>query len=267
MKQKLVLLISVGVGLLAFWLTARYLAAERDKLYRGAEQVQILAANRDLPAGTVLTFADLARKRVYKTAVGENVFRPEDLERVLDKKLRFSLRREEPLWWSHVDVPEVGRGGLAPMVKSGLRALSIGVGGQQAVSGLVQPNDRVDVLGTFELPARDQAAELETVTLTMLQDVTVLATGQRLAQDELFDDDAWSRRAGGYNTVTLEVTPREAELLVFAQQLKGTLTLTLRNPADVGFERDLPTVNFDRVESSLPALNEYRQQQIRHKRD
>ena len=72
-------------------------------------------------------------------------------------------------------------------------------------------------------------------------------------------------RAGGYTTVTLEVTPRETELLVFAQQLQGRLTLSLRNPSDVSFEKDLPSVDFNRLEESLPDLNQYRQRNIRHK--
>jgi len=74
-------------------------------------------------------------------------------------------------------------------------------------------------------------------------------------------------RSSSYSTVTLEVTPREAELLVFAQQMKGRITLALRNSGDVSFEKDLPTVNFEKMESELQELNTYRQRNIRHKRD
>ena len=78
--------------------------------------------------------------------------------------------------------------------------------------------------------------------------------------------DRWSRVGNSsYSTVTFEVTPREAELLIFAQGTQGRLTLTLRNPDDVGFEKILPEVNFQLVEKSLPDLNDYRQKTIRHK--
>lgn len=267
MKQRIVLIASILVGLLAFWLTGDHLQRERARLYAGAAKVEILAAARDLPAGTVLKVEDLGKKSVYKTAVGENVFRPADVNTVLDKKVLFSLKSGEPLWWSHVQLPDRARGGLAPTVRPGLRALSLNVGGAAAVSGLVQPNDRVDIIGTFTFPSRKQAGQVEAVTLTLLQDVSVLATGQRLGKSDLMSGDAWAQNAGGYSTVTLEVSPREAEVLTFAQHVKGQLTLALRNPEDVSFERDLPEIDFQHLENRLPELNTYRQKSIRNKTD
>ncbi|MBU0679442.1 MAG: Flp pilus assembly protein CpaB [Verrucomicrobia bacterium] len=266
MKQKMVLLISVVIGLTAFWATHQYLRSERARIYKGAQKIKVLVARSDLAAGTVLQVEDLASKSLFKAAVGENVFSPGDLDTVLGKKLRYSLRREEPLWWSHVDVPIRDKGGLAALVMPGMRAVSIAVGGADAVSGLVKPNDHVDILGTFTMASRKTPGETETVTLTVLQDVTVLATGQRLGRDE-FVGQGLSARSSGYSVVTLEVTPREGELLVFAQKVKGSLTLSLRNSDDVSFEKDLPEVDFQHIENKLPELNTYRQRHIRHKTD
>jgi Flp pilus assembly protein CpaB len=72
-------------------------------------------------------------------------------------------------------------------------------------------------------------------------------------------------RSFGYSSVTFEVTPREAELLVFAQHMRGQLTLSLRHPEDVTFERALPEVNFQYLEKSLPEINLNRQREIRNK--
>jgi pilus assembly protein CpaB len=267
MKSKIVLIAAVVVGLAAFLLTGQYLKSEREKLYAGAEKVRILASARDLLAGTVLKFEDIGGKSVYKTAVGENVFRPDDLNLVLDKRLIYPLKAGEPLWWSHVDVPQAGRGGLSAMITTGMRAISISVGGAAAVSGLVRPNDHVDILGTFTFPSRRQQGETEAVTLTLLQDVTVLATGTRLGKQGVYGADTWSQQAGGYSTVSLEVTPREAEMLTFAQHVKGQLVLALRHEDDVSFEKSLPEVDFQLIETRLPELNQYRQKNIRHKKD
>lgn len=266
MKQRLVLIASLLIGLLAFWLTAVHLKSERERLYAGAAKITIVAAARDLPSGTILKIEDLGRKQVFKSSVGENVFRPEDVNLLRDKKLQFPLKAGEPVLWYHVQVSDRGAGGLASTVKSGLRAISLSVGGAAAVSGLVQPNDRVDIIGTFTFPSRKDPGQMEAVTLTLLQDVSVLATGQRLGKSDLLGDSAGGA-SGGYGTVTLEVTPREAELLTFAQHVKGQLTLSLRNPEDVSFEKDLPEINFQHLETKLPDLNLYRQQYIRHKTD
>jgi pilus assembly protein CpaB len=133
------------------------------------------------------------------------------------------------------------------------------------VSGLVQPNDRVDVLGSFMLPSKTNPQQMEAVTLTVLQDVSVLATGQMLGKPMGDASDRARMGMTGYSTVTFEVTPREAELLAFVENMKGRLTLTLRNPADGSYEKDLPEINFDMLEKELPQLNAYRQDEIRRK--
>lgn len=269
MKQKAILMVAILVGILAFALTHNYLRIERDKLYAGAEKITTIAAGKDLPAGTVLKVEDLGTLSVFKSAVGGQAVLPEDLNTILGKKLRYSVRRNDPVLWSSVDVPERMRFGLAPMIKPGLRAVSLAIAGESAVSGLVQPNDRVDILGTFTMPSRTVAGQMETVTLTVLQDVSILATGTRLAKGEGGYQSAFadSGRPASFSSVTLEVTPREAELLVFAQNMKGQLTLTLRNPEDVSFEKSMPEVNFQYLETQLPALNEFRQRNIRYKQD
>lgn len=264
MKMKIILVAAILSGVGAFVLTHSYLKAERAKIYAGAERIQIIAASADLPAGTVLRAEDLGSKTVFKASVGTDTVKMEELSSIVGKKLLRPIRRMDPLTWSHIGVSEQMRSGLAPTIRPGMRAVSLGIGGEAAVSGLVQPNDRVDILGTFSFPSPTQAAQVETVTLTVLQDVTVLATGQRLAKGGSFADDG---RSFGYSTVTFEVTPREAELLVFAQNMRGQLTLTLRHPEDVSFERALPEVNFQFLEKSLPEINLRRQREIRNKNE
>lgn len=268
--QILILIISIIAGLLAFWLTARYINSKMDEvdalkrdLYADAERIPVVVAYRDLPAGTVLRSDDLAQKSVFRGAITENTVLPEDVGMILGRALRYMVRREEPLLWNYIDMPYQPGRGLAPRISPGLRALSISVSSPSSVSGLVQPSDRVDVLGTFTFPSGTRPGEMETLTLTMLQDVTVLATGQQMAHARGIEPTRG--RGGGYSTVTLEITPREAEMLVFAQVMRGDLTLTLRHPDDMGFERDLPKINFEHIEQHLEELNLYRQRVIRHK--
>jgi len=265
MKQKAVLIVSVIVGLLAFWMTHQYLQAEREQLMKDAAKVEVIAAARDLTAGTTLKIEDLRSTwiYVYRGGFSSDFIQPTNVDKIINRKIRWPIESRKPLTWSNVEMPEM-RHGLAPIIADKLRAVSIAVGGEAAVSGLIQPTDRVDILGTFTFPSRTGGKEMENVTLTLLQDVTVLATGQQLAKQEFEEPDRY-QRVGSYSTVTFEVTPREAELLVFAQTVHGKLTLTLRNPSDMSFEKDLPEVNFQHIEKNLPELNDYRQRNIRHK--
>jgi len=269
MKQRMVLIISVVVGLLAFGMTQRYFQArmadlenERAQLISSEKRVEVIAAGRELPAGTILLKKDLLSKSIPGREVTKNTIMVSDLDRFLGKKLKQSMDKEETLMWSYVDVPFRPGSGLAPVITSGRRAISISISGAAGVSGLVQPNDRVDVLGSFTFPSRKDPDKTEWVTLTILQDVSILATGQTLGKSELGDRP---HPTSGYNTVTVEVSPREAELLVFVENMRGHLTLSLRNPEDVSYEKNLPEINFSMLEQEMPILNDYRQQIIRHK--
>lgn len=260
MKNKLVLLIAVMVGIVAFWLSARYLDKERDKLYEGAVKIEVIAAARDLPAMSIIKTEDLGRKKVYKSAVGENVFLVEDLYKLKDKRLKYPVKKGSPIMWSQVDMPRDVATGLAPIIKKRNRAISIAISGAPAVSGLINPSDQVDVLGTFTFPSRTNPQQVESVTLTLMQNVKVLATGTRLAGQ---DEETARAQQAGYSTVTFEVSPEEAEILVFAQQTRGQLYLTLRNPDDIYSKDSLPSVNFEYLEAELQKINELRQMEIR----
>lgn len=266
MKPKLVLMISIGVGLAAFWLTATYLRNEMRKLEVREQRITVVAANKDLPAGTTIQAGDLAAAEVSRFGLQGRAVLASEYQEIIGRKLLYHIARGGIILWSDVGVTYMQESGLAETVSSGLRAFSIPVDAVSSVSALVKPNDHVDILGTFTLPSKDVPGEVEVITITVLQDVTVLATGQNMANRPA-DASGRSGSARGYNTITLEVSPREAELLAFLQSMKGRVTLSLRNPADVSFVTDLPEVNFKHIEEHLPELNLTRQREIRHKKD
>jgi len=274
MNQKIVPIASAAIGIVAFALTHQYLKSQwrqvRDELARiraGAREIEVVVAAEDIPQGATLQRSDLAKKTAYErdVTVRGHVVLVEDANFILGRQTMFKIDRGEAIFWSDIEGGAQAGMGLAYMVKPGMRALSLSVSGAEAVSGMVEPNDRVDVLGTFAFPSKSVEGEMESVTLTILQDVTVLATGTQVSRQSPAGMPG-SRRSG-YNTVTVEVTPREAELLVFAQQMKGSLTLSLRNPGDLSFERDLPETDFSQLQDKLPELNLIRQRNIRHKKN
>lgn len=269
MKQKFVLIAAIVFGLVAAFLTRSWIDGKeaeyekrRQDLLGKAARVRAVVVARALPSGTVLQIEDLAQANVLELAVrGRPVITPDDVGRAVGRRLEQSVEKGAPLFWSDIEGGTSGYRGLAYDIRPGMRAASIAVSGANAVSGMVRPNDTVDVLGTFVFDASDAPDSSDLVTLTMLQNVTVLATGTETAKTI----DPMERGSSGYSTVTLEVTPREAELLVFAQQMRGRLSLTLRSPTDVEYEKELPRIDFKAVESRLVELNEYRQTRIRNR--
>jgi pilus assembly protein CpaB len=229
----------------------------------------VVVAGKDIPTGTTLTRESkgelLATLSMPKRSVTSRNIRPEDLELLIGRKFQNTVNKNSPIFWSDIVGDEQKGGDLATMVNENERAVSIPVDVTSSVTGLVEPNDHVDILGTFTFPSTKGDPQLDTVTLTILQNVTVLATGKETARN-LMDAGRTgaTKMAISYSTVTLLVTPKEAEMLVFAMQ-KGRLTLTLRNPADVGSARDLANINFNYLEKKVGEFNEARQDRLKGK--
>ncbi len=268
MKQKFILIVSIGIGILAAILSYSWIKSknanfekEKNRLYKDAETVQVLAAARPLPSGTTIQPSDFGLLTVFaKTVTDDNILEA-DRMRIVGRTLLHPLDMKNPVLWTYIDGGKQRSRNLSDDINAKMRAVSIPVSGASGVSGMVRPNDSVDVLGSFVLPAAGATGnpeELEMVTLTVLQNVTILAIGsdtQRTFSEK--------KNNSGYGTVTLQVTPREAEVLVFAQQMKGKLFLTLRNPSDIYFEPELERVDFNQIERELKSLNQFRQEKIR----
>jgi pilus assembly protein CpaB len=109
--------------------------------------------------------------------------------------------------------------GLPSLIPPGMRAVSVRVNDTTSVSGFVQPGTRVDVL----LTGNPQGSN-EQQTTTVLENVAVIATGQKLERNS-------AGEAQSFPVVTLLVSPDDAERLTLASS-QGHIQLALRNPLD-----------------------------------
>ncbi len=144
--------------------------------------------------------------------------------------------------------------GLATQVGISKRALSIPVSDITGVTKLVKPGDRIDVIANIGYQGQGgQVSEVK----TLLQDIQVLAVGEVIQNQipSVFEEDPLTstrravnmRGSRAFNTVTLEVTPLEAQALIFTIEGSGaTLYLTLRNPVD-RVVSSIPTTTVDEV--------------------
>ncbi len=264
MQRKIVLVVSLVAGLVAAVLTRSYLtikeneiAAEKQRLIDKYKTIEVLAFTHDIPAETVLSRRDLGVMTVPARGLRGQALTEANLADVIGRKTVIGHKAKEIVFWSDIEGGNPAARGLSADVKRQMRAMSINVNGAASVSGMVKPNDHVDVIGTFNFP--DDEGKLrrgDPITCTILQNVLVLATGKETAKSQTRE---LGFRNSGYSTVTLEVTPREAEMLAFAEQIKGRLILTLRNRNDTSSEKELPQVNYEKIRQEMEELNQKRQ--------
>ena len=261
MKRKIVLIASLAAGIVAAVLTRIYLSAKDrevesriDEVYRNlGGKVYALAFTHEVPAGKELTENDLGYMPVPAKGVNGLAVTKDEYKTVIGRTLRVGHKKNDVLFWADLEGGNLMKENrLSSVVSRGMRAVSINCSGAASVSSMVKPDDYVDVIGTFNLDGTVGSRDF--VTLTLLQNVHVLATGNETAKLP-------SRRpsaSSGYSTVTLEVTSREAEMLAFAEQIKGRLILTLRATDDMDHQDELPEVNLEKIKSEFKQLDEDR---------
>ncbi len=113
-------------------------------------------------------------------------------------------------------------GYMSAMLPAGQRAIATSISTDTSAGGFILPNDRVDVIMT----RREQTETGEQfVTETILQNIRVLAIDQTVEEK-----DGESVVVG--STATLQLDPRQTEILTVAQQMADRLTLSLRSLED-----------------------------------
>ena len=187
---------------------------------------QVLVAANQLQAGALLQPGDIAGAAMPVSAVpaGASADTPADRAAMVGSMIRTPIAPGSPLLASAVIHPG-DHGFLAAVLAPGMRATTIGVDAISGAAGLIWPGDHVDVLLTqtsddANLPAGSRiAAEL------VLQNVRVIATGQQLVQGTVNNNGQPQAPA---TTVTLEVTPEQAERCAVATHL-GPLSLVVHS--------------------------------------
>jgi len=185
-----------------------------------------LVAARPLRAGTLIKPEDFAGQEmdVAEAPPGARRDTREARAEIFGAMVRRSLPQGDPM--QEADVLRPGdRGFLAAVLGPDMRAVSVGVDAVSGSAGLIWPWDRVDVVLTQQLsddalpPHRRVAGE------TVLPDVRVIAIDQVLVQGAMGDAPEGNRTV---RTVTLEVSPKQAERVAVATRL-GRLSLIVRS--------------------------------------
>jgi len=167
--------------------------------------------------------------KVPSVATPEGSFN--SLEKVVGRVTLTRIAAREPIINSRL-ATEGSSAGLSAIIPEGYRAMSVRVDDEVGIAGFVMPGTLVDVLAVITPQNNTQGP----ISKIVLQNIKVLASGQDLDQPKN------EREANSVRSVTLQVTPEQAEKLNLSAS-EGRLRLALRNSKDQG---DEPTLGADK---------------------
>ena len=212
-KTLILMLVAVSCGLVASFMTSRYLSAQQQEVVVEEEKVPVLVARRKIDAFHQLNDPEAFEVRMFaisnatKDAIG-------DFEEVKGRVLKNALEAGKPL--AESDLLEEGLYMLDYKLRPGEVAMSVKLNPESAVSGFIVPGSRVDVVATVTRAV----AGTQPYTKVILQNVEVLAINQQMTAHEGVANQSVDR-------ATLRVTHAQAEELANYADT-GTLKLLLR---------------------------------------
>ncbi len=207
------------------WLTQRTAEVEAAPLTRPvAPQKSVLVARVAIARGQILKPGDFAWQPWPETGVNPAYIQAgtKPIEAFAGWVARDPIGKGDPITETKIVAPG-SRGFLAAALGSGMRAVSVPVTATSGISGFVFPGDQVDILITQTLPITGGKADAvqHKASETVLHDVRVIAVDQKL--------DKGGEAVVAHN-VTLEVTPKQSEMIAVATEM-GKLSLSLRSLA------------------------------------
>lgn len=220
-KNWVVLLSALGVGGLAALGAKNYLGsqiAEIEAREKNKAMVQVVVAKIDLEKGSRLLAENMAMRSVPKEWAHSGAITPDQFGRAEGSTLAYSASAGEPVIWAQLEGQKAPT--FSARLSNGRRAVTVPVDEISSLSGMVEPGDLIDIVVSIKNDKKN-------FTFTLLQSVTVLATGTKSSQE---DEDP-EGRSRTFSTITLDTSPEDAKRVIAAREV-GRVTALLRAPND-----------------------------------
>jgi len=240
MKTKAIvpMLVGVGIGLLALKLGWNYMDRHRATAAASQGDCPVVIAKIRIPPGKPLQSADLEVVKWPRSSVPPKAF--SETEKLIGRVGVTSLAAKLPILDTMLAPPGAAPG-LPALIPPGYQAMTVKVDEFAGVGGFLKPDDKVDVVATFSVK-RGQNDRTETVTRTILRDITVVAVGQEIQANE-------NNEPMVVRSVTLQVKPEQAQRLSLAST-RGTIRLSLRSGQGPSGISALPAITFGELLNS-----------------
>jgi pilus assembly protein CpaB len=227
-----------------------YVQGVRQEATAPPDMVSVVTSKQDIAAGTKLsnlvaggafTTIEIPADALVQGAIT-------DLSQIEDQTTRFPILQGEQISVARLENSEIQVEGGPLGIPQGHRALTIPLGMPQAVGGVVRTGDHVTVYATFQdisvlaAPIKQALAgkiagteriELGNFTFTLVPDAQLLKVGLPSSSGVRSED-------GEDVAITLALTPKDAQLVVYAKEL-GRVWLALLPPNEQGAKE--PPVN------------------------
>jgi len=235
-KETLSLWISIGAGLFSVFLIFSYTQEKTQEISKVfGKQVSVVVAK-----SFINEMQTLQQNMLETIEIPEKFVQPgfaKEIQDVVGLVALAPIEEGEQVLANKIILPGPETG-LSLQVTPGKRAFSIPVNRTRAVSLLLKPGDRVDVLAKVSLKKGNSQVKY---IKTLLQDIVILATGSDIVRElprihetvggQLMVKNL--RMENEFDTLTIEASPQDTQKMIYILSSDpNDIFFTLRHPSD-----------------------------------
>lgn len=246
-KKNLPIIAGVTAAVIGVLLMTRQMSERKTALEKQytRDMIGVAVAKKDMEAGSLLNPEQIGRIKMAADPQPWSIIKLEDPDASVEARRQYedsmamlsgrvlnrNLKKGELILRTDFQTSQIG--GLSDVLSGTQRGVAVEVDRGSTMSGLLQPNDRVDVLATYEAgpTISGEASRRIARTVVVLKDVSILAVGSKMA-------GGTADARGGATTIILGVEPDQALALSHVQkQAKISLLLRPREGARTDYSK------------------------------
>lgn len=245
------ILLPALLAILAAFIYVMIVKGEKDKADAAQKRVDVFVAMKDIKEHEVIKGEYLQHVPIPKSYVQKDalLFNSDaDLRALENTVARIQIPKGNQISKYAIASlsPEVGLSSKIPVQMRGVVLSDI----PTATASMIKPDDNVDILLTLE--ANLKSGQRQNVTVTLLQNIKVLAVGGDLGQGldaktaaALKNKDEESAAFSDSTALSLALSPRDAQYLALAKK-QGDISVALRSHGDIA-RYTMEIASFDKL--------------------
>ncbi|MDD2371736.1 MAG: Flp pilus assembly protein CpaB [Firmicutes bacterium] len=216
--KKRIYIIAIIAGLITAFLTVSYINNSSNQIPVSLKNSEVIVAISDIPANTEITNNMVTVKEIPASAIQANAIR--SISEAVGQITSTNIISGEQIITERLAIGQANAS-VSYTIPENMRAISIPIKETTGVAGYVSIGDKIDILINDVVSGKN-------ITTTKLQNIIVLEKGVNAGNNL----DLQAINSGLTESLTILVTPAQAEVVAYALNMSNPIAVILRNPTD-----------------------------------
>ena len=216
--KKRIIILAIITGLLTAILTISYINNSKNQIPASMKTTEVVIATVDIEANVAITSNMLEIKELPVSSVHINSIR--NINDVVGQITSEKIIAGEQIIKDRLAIGQTDTS-ISFTIPENMRAIAIPVNETTGVAGYISVGDKIDIMIEDVIAGKN-------ITTTKLQNIVVLQKGQNPADNF----ELQGANKGLTASLTILVTPSQAEVIGYALNIGSPIVVTLRNPVD-----------------------------------